>query len=152
MTRLPNISTYLSQQIIIVPQLMITILMLSFHFLPLWQIMGKNRQMMDFKWTIHQVLENKCKCYHNFKQWYFMLIDLVVTSCKSAIENMFNSNQHLLIQLCQNNKLPKFMIQIQLHLSFIFQMWSICVVWCPYCKHFTWVKHVKGYTSGKKIS
>jgi hypothetical protein len=32
---------------------------------------------------------------------------------------MFSSNQHLLIQLCQNNKLLKFMIQIQFHLSFI---------------------------------
>ncbi len=61
---------------------------------------------------------------------------------------MFSSNRHILVQMCQNNKLPKFMIQIRLQ-SFIFQMWSICVVCFLYCKHFTWAEHVKGYTSRK---
>jgi hypothetical protein len=29
-------------------------------------------------------------------------------------------------------------------------MWSICVVFFPYYKHFTWVENVKGYTFGEK--
>jgi hypothetical protein len=53
--------------------------------------------------------------------------------------------------MCQDNKLPKFMIQIQLHLCFIFQMWNVCVVYFFYCNHFTWAKHVRRYTSKNKI-
>ncbi len=77
----------------------------------------------------------------------FKYIDLVVGSCRFAIEEMFNktttTNQF-------RQPIDGIHDQIQLHLIFMLQMWNICGVCISCCNHVTCAKHARGYTCEKK--